>query len=190
MTPFAARVHKLTNEGLADCPAWEAVSGQVRAMLGGAWICGHHASVEYQVLTRHLPGWRPAGVLDTLRLARAAYTDAPKHNLDALIEYARLDLTGAPAHRHRATFDAYATALLLLRMADQYDTWEALVKAVVPPGLPGAPQPEQEPTLVTHSRPTCGGRRSRAGGRRENDEIHTDGAAAHPRPRYRRDHER
>ncbi|WP_375546842.1 hypothetical protein [Streptomyces gossypii] len=36
-----------------------------------------HAGVDYRVLTRHLPGWEPAGVLDTLRLARATYTDTP-----------------------------------------------------------------------------------------------------------------
>lgn len=147
VTPFAARIHKLTNDTLADCPSWEAVADQVRTMLGSAWICGHNASVEYKALTRHLPGWEPAGVLDTLRLARATYTNAPKHNLDALIEHAHLDLTAAPAHRHRATFDAYATALLVLRMADRYDTWEALVRAAVPPGLPGAPRPDEEPTL-------------------------------------------
>ncbi|MCT2593325.1 hypothetical protein LHJ74_26040 [Streptomyces sp. N2-109] len=71
----------------------------------------------------------------------------PRHHLDALIEHAGLDLTGAPAHRHRATFDAYATALLLLRMAGRYDTWDALAQAAVPPGLPGAPEPEEDPTL-------------------------------------------
>lgn len=109
--------------------------------------CAHNASVDYRILTRHLPGWEPTGVIDTLRLARATYKAAPKHNLDALIQHAGLDLSQAPAHRHRAAFDAYATALLLLHLAQQYATWEALVHAAVPPGLPGAPEPEQEPTL-------------------------------------------
>lgn len=147
VTPFASRVHKLTNDVLKSCPPWEDVREEVRTMLNGAWICAHNASVDYKVLVRHLPGWEPAGVLDTLRLARATYREAPKHNLDALIRHAGLDLSQAPGHRHRATFDAYATALLLLQMAEGYDTWEALVQAAVPPGLPGAPEPEQEPTL-------------------------------------------
>ncbi|MGH8940668.1 MAG: hypothetical protein ACRDV2_15175, partial [Actinomycetes bacterium] len=60
----------------------------VLATLHGAWICAHNASVEYQVLRRHLPGWQPAGVIDTLRLAPATYPDSPKHNLDALIQIA------------------------------------------------------------------------------------------------------
>ncbi|MEU7205452.1 hypothetical protein [Streptomyces sp. NPDC045470] len=56
-------------------------------------------------------------------------------------------LSAAPAQRHRATFDAYATAQLLIAMATHYRTWDQLVAAAVPPGLPGAPEPDQEPTL-------------------------------------------
>ncbi|MGH3914284.1 MAG: 3'-5' exonuclease [Pseudonocardiaceae bacterium] len=145
VTPFATRIHQLTNDELATCPPWEDVRDDVRATLRDAWICAHHASIDYQVLSRHLPGWQPCGVLDTLRLARATYPDSPKHSLDALIQYTGLDLTTAPAQRHRASFDAYATALLLLRMAEHYDTWAALTEAAVPSGLPRTP--EQEPTL-------------------------------------------
>jgi exodeoxyribonuclease X len=147
VTPFAARVHGLTNERLAGCPQWEAIAGDVNAGLEGAWLAAHNASVEYRVLSRHLPGWEPAGVVDTLRLARAVYKDLPKHSLDALIEYVQPDLTAAPAQRHRATFDAYAAALLLLDMGSHYDTWDTLTATAVPPGHPGAPQPQQEPTL-------------------------------------------
>jgi DNA polymerase III epsilon subunit-like protein len=147
VTPFAARVHGLTNERLADCPPWEAVAGDIEAMLEGAWLAAHNASVEYRILSRHLPAWEPAGVVDTLRLARAVYKKAPKHNLDALIQHVQPDLTAAPAHRHRAAFDAYATGLLLLDMASHYATWNALTTTAVPPSLPGAPDPQQEPTL-------------------------------------------
>ncbi|MFH0246584.1 exonuclease domain-containing protein [Streptomyces sp. HK10] len=147
VTPFAARVHGLTDQSLADCPPWQAVAHRARTLLGGAWICAHNAHVDHGVLTRHLPGWAPAGVLDTLRLARATYPALPSHSLDALIEHERLDLAGAPAQRHRATFDAYATALLLLALARHYPTWDAMAAVAVPPGLPGEPQREQEPTL-------------------------------------------
>ncbi|MDQ0778379.1 exodeoxyribonuclease X [Streptomyces aurantiacus] len=147
VTPFAAKVHGLTNDRLATCPPWTIVADKVREFLADAWICAHNAHVDYCVLARHLPDWRPTGVLDTLRLARATYPDAPAHTLDALIEYARLDLTEAPAQRHRATYDAYAAAALLLTMAARYETWPELAAAAVPPGLPGAPEPEQEPTL-------------------------------------------
>ncbi|MBR7679169.1 3'-5' exonuclease, partial [Streptomyces daliensis] len=66
VTPRAARIHGLTNDTLTDCPLWEAVAADVRAMLEGAWICAHHAHTDYRVLSQHLPDWKPAGVLDTL----------------------------------------------------------------------------------------------------------------------------
>ena len=56
-------------------------------------------------------------------------------------------LRAAPAQQHRATFDDYATAQLLLAMATHYDTWDQLVAAAVPPGLPGNPEPDKDPTL-------------------------------------------
>ena len=147
VTPFATRLHGLTNDRLADCPPWEQLAGQVLAMLDGAWICAHNAHVDYRALTRHLPTWQPAGVLDTLRLARATYPRLPSYTLDALIDHAHLDLSQAPDQRHRATFDAYATAHLLISMAARYPTWQDLTAAAVPPSLPGAPEPDQQQSL-------------------------------------------
>lgn len=147
VTPFAARVHGLTNEVLAASPAWTQVADQVHSLLGAAWICAHNAHVDYRVLSAHLPDWQPAGVIDTLRLARATYPRLHSYGLDTLIEHLRLDLAAAPAQRHRAAFDAYATAQLLTVMAEHYETWDQLVSVAVPPGLPGAPPPEQDPTL-------------------------------------------
>ncbi|MGI5397140.1 3'-5' exonuclease [Streptomyces sp. CA-251251] len=147
VTPFATRVHGLTNTDLADKPAWADVADQVRAFLGNAWICAHNAHTDYRFLAAHLPGWEPAGVLDTLRLAKEAFPDLGKYSLDKLIEHVQPDLREAPGARHRATFDAFATAQLLIAMASRYDTWDQLVTAAVPPGLPGAPEPERDPTL-------------------------------------------
>jgi len=147
VSSFASRVHGLTNEVLSTCPRWEQVADQARGLLGNAWICVHNAHVDYGVLIRHLPDWAPAGVIDTLRLARATYKNLPSHSLDALINHVKPDLTHAPAQRHRATFDAYATALLLIAMADQYDTWDRMTAVAVPPNMPGAPEPEEGQTL-------------------------------------------
>lgn len=147
VTPIAARIHGLTNQALADKPGWEEAADEVHGLLGTAWIAAHNAHVDYKVLSAHLPQWRPAGVIDTLRLARATHPALPKYTLDALIERTRPDLREAPAHRHRAAFDAYATAQLLIAMAGHYDSWEQLTAVAVPPDLPGAPEPEQQPTL-------------------------------------------
>jgi DNA polymerase III epsilon subunit-like protein len=147
VTAFAAGIHGLTNERLAREPGWEEIADQVHTLLGTAWICAHNAHLDYRVLSAHLPNWQPAGVLDTLRLARATYPDLGTYSLDALIKRMRPDLSAAPAQRHRATYDAYATAQLLIAMAAHYDTWDQLTTAAVPPGLPGAPEPEEDLTL-------------------------------------------
>ncbi|MGW3563049.1 3'-5' exonuclease [Streptomyces sp. NPDC000941] len=147
VTPFAARVHGLTNETLANSPRWEEIADKVHELLGEAWICAHNAHIDYRALKAHLPKWEPTGVLDTLRLAKATYKDLPGYRLDDLIKHTKPDLTAAPAQRHRATYDAYATAQILMAMAAHYETWDQLVAAAVPPGLPGAPEPEKDPTL-------------------------------------------
>ncbi|GAA2666627.1 hypothetical protein GCM10010400_29040 [Streptomyces aculeolatus] len=147
VTQHATRVHGITNDQLATCPAWDEVADEVRHVLDGAWIAAHNAGTDYRALARHLPGWEPAGVVDTLRLARVTYTDAPRHGLDALIDHLDLDLSQAPAQRHRASFDAYAAAQVLLLAASQYTTWHELISAAVPPGMPGAPADEAAPTL-------------------------------------------
>jgi exodeoxyribonuclease X len=156
ITPFATRVHHITDQHVAGAPAWKEIAEQVKADLDGAWIAAHNAHVDYRVLARHLPDWTPTGVLDTLRLARATYPDADGHGLDALLAYTAVPLDEVPGQRHRAAYDAHATSLLLIKLADRYRTWDALVAAAVPPGMPGDPrsaalpqfEPEpEEPTL-------------------------------------------
>lgn len=144
---FATRVHRITNDAVQDAPLWESIAAAVQADLQGAWIAAHNASVDYNVLRRHLPDWQPAGVIDTLRLARATYPAAPGYSLDALLAYKAIALTGVVGERHRAGFDAHATALLLLELASNYPTWDALTAAAVPPGMPGSTPPRQEQAL-------------------------------------------
>lgn len=120
---------------------------QVQGLLDGVWICAHSAAVEYNVLTRHMPGWKPAGVIDTLRLARATFREHKGFGLDALIDHTGIRLDDVAGSRHRAGYDAHATALLLHHLAAQYDTWEALAAHAVPPGMPGLispPEPEEQ----------------------------------------------
>ena len=140
-------MHGLTNQVLEGKPGWEEIRDAVHtcsARRGSPPTTPTWTTASCPHTSRK---WQPAGVLDTLRLAKATYPDLPKYSLDALIEHVAPDLREAPAQRHRATFDAYATAQLLIAMADRYESWEHLVAAAVPPGLPGAPEPEQEPTL-------------------------------------------
>ncbi|WP_165436429.1 3'-5' exonuclease [Amycolatopsis suaedae] len=73
ITTFVTRrVHGITNEDVARVPPWSAVADQVRSLLADRILVAHNASVEYKVLTSHLPAWEPALVLDSLRLAQVA----------------------------------------------------------------------------------------------------------------------
>ncbi|MHC0432302.1 3'-5' exonuclease [Streptomyces sp. O3] len=140
-----SRIHGITNAMVADAPTWGQAADEVADVLDGAWIAAHSASVEYGVLTRHLPAWRPLGVLDTLRLAKATFTGHKGFGLDALLTHTGIDLDGVTGARHRAGYDAHATALLLGRLAVHYDSFEALAARAVPPGMPGQPTaPESE----------------------------------------------
>ena len=141
------RIHGIRNSDVADAPVWEQVAGEVRAALDGAWIVAHSASVEYGTLTRHLPSWHPEGVIDTLRAGKAVYPDAPAYGLDALINHAEIDVTAIPGKRHRAGYDAAATALLLLALTKHFPTWQELAAAATPPGLLRTPAPPKEATL-------------------------------------------
>ncbi|MFG3253272.1 exonuclease domain-containing protein [Streptomyces sp. NPDC048172] len=143
------RIHGITNTMLEGAPSWEQIRDEVRELLEGAWIAAHNASVEYNALTRHLPGWQPDGVLDTLRLAKNADPVHRRYGLDALLDRTGIDLSGVPGQRHRAAFDAHAAALLLLHLAEHYPTWDALTAAAVPPRMPGASASAPAPTADT-----------------------------------------
>jgi DNA polymerase III epsilon subunit-like protein len=113
------KVHGISNTTVAAAPRFTEIRGQVEALLAGAWLVAHNARVEYELLARQLTGFAPAGVLDTLRLARVLWPGRDSYGLDALIRQERLDLAAvAKSRRHRAAFDAWVTALLLLRLVD------------------------------------------------------------------------
>ena len=88
---------------------------------------GHNIAVDWRLLHRRCPTIQPAGLLDTLRLARHHRPHDVTRTLTALVE--QLDLTAATnrlaaaSQPHRALWDATATALLLdaLVMAGYHD---------------------------------------------------------------------
>lgn len=114
----------ITNDVLADAPTLDEVAPTIDTMLDGATIVGHNVRVDWRLLRRHIPGAAPAGLLDTLKLARALNPAQKKgHSLTAWID--RLNLTDtinntAPRSQpHRALWDATAAALLLRALSEQ-----------------------------------------------------------------------
>jgi DNA polymerase III epsilon subunit-like protein len=139
----ATRVHGITNAEVADLPRIDAVAQDVRAHLDGAVVVAHNAPIDLDVLTRELPGWQPAAVVDTLKLVRARLRGQPSYRLGALVDAFNLarDLpTGL--RPHRAAYDALVTARLFVHLATDADGGPLLLGDLT--GTPAAaPQPDQ-----------------------------------------------
>lgn len=106
----------LAGSALLQAPAAATVLARAVPMLHGRVIVGHNVDVDRRLLQRHCPQLEPAGIVDTLRLARAVDRRA-ENRLEALI--ARYELTErvnelTPGSRpHRALWDTVAAVLLL-----------------------------------------------------------------------------
>jgi exodeoxyribonuclease X len=145
ITPMATKIHGIGNPDVRTAPTWAETAEQVKTLLDGAWIAAHNASVEYGLLTRLMPDWQPAGVIDTLKLSRHLFGKSIRHNLDALIAHTGIDTSQIPGQRHRAAFDAHATALLLTHLAERFPAFDDLAAVAVPKGMPGTmPEPTEE----------------------------------------------
>ncbi|MEU1901617.1 3'-5' exonuclease [Nocardiopsis dassonvillei] len=106
----------LTDEVLVGAPPPEEVGTELHARVEGRYLVGHNVAVDWRLLHRHYPGLRPAGLIDTLRLARALKVPGPKA-LASLVERYELRKrvnTLVPGGRpHRALWDTVAAALVL-----------------------------------------------------------------------------
>jgi len=138
----------LTNEVLATAPPLEKVEPHLAELINGRWMVGHNVNVDWRLLSRCLPALRPAGLIDTLSLARTH--GLTNRTLSALVEQLQLtDLVTKSAigsQPHRALWDTIAAAHVLARLVDRIwpdkpPTWETLR---VTAGIAlGAEQPEQ-----------------------------------------------
>ncbi|HZN18537.1 MAG TPA: 3'-5' exonuclease [Micromonosporaceae bacterium] len=141
---------------LSAAPPLGEVGPRVAAMVNGMVIVGHNIGVDWRLLHRRCPRLAPAGLLDTLRIARHLQLPG-KHKLTTLL--ASFNLTGqvtaaAPGSRpHRALWDTVGTALLLETLIhhgwdDGLSLHELLATASVPlNGQPAATRPGQATLL-------------------------------------------
>jgi DNA polymerase III epsilon subunit-like protein len=106
IAPIVTRkVHGIRNADVADAPRWQEVAPDVAAALDDRIPVAHNARVEYDVLRRHMPGWSPAIVLDTLRLARAVWPGLGTYALDRLLDHAGIVLGDESGRLRRAAQD-------------------------------------------------------------------------------------
>lgn len=117
---FATRIHGLTNKDVADCPSFDAISGNVLAALDADALVAHNAHVDLGVLSRKLPDWESPEVFDTLKLARRLVPGLDSYRLGSLVEAYSL-AEGLPdgLSPHRATYDALVAAQLFVLLATE-----------------------------------------------------------------------
>jgi DNA polymerase-3 subunit epsilon len=110
----------LTTSALASAPSLAEVEPELATRLAGRHIVGHNIGVDWRLLHRRCPGIQPAGLIDTLRLARHLHPDDKRNSLTALLD--RCDLTEEVTHSapgsqpHRALWDTAGAALLLAKL--------------------------------------------------------------------------
>jgi DNA polymerase III epsilon subunit-like protein len=123
ITPFARRIHGITNERVATAPAFADVQVDVLKALDASALVAHNAHVDVGVLQRKLGEWECPEVFDTLKLARRLLPDANGYKLGALVNAFTL-AEGLPdaLTPHRATYDVLVTARLFVRLATLPDT--------------------------------------------------------------------
>lgn len=124
---FATRIHGLTNKDVADCPSFEAITGNVLAALDADALVAHNAHVDLGVLTRKLPGWETPEVFDTLKLARRLLPGLDSYRLGKLVEaYSLAEGLPDDLNPHRATYDALVAARLFVLLATKAHSLEEL----------------------------------------------------------------
>ena len=126
---YATRVHGITDDDVANAPAFEIAQRQLRRLCVGATVVAHNASFDLGFLPAlaHLPS------LCTLRLARHCFPEAPNHKNQTLRHYLGVDedlrchpelvegLQPEGWMAHRALGDALVTAVILLRCLDRFE---------------------------------------------------------------------
>ncbi|WP_076818145.1 3'-5' exonuclease [Pseudofrankia asymbiotica] len=113
----------INDQTLRVAPPLTRIASVLTAMINGRWIVGHNVGVDWRLLRRHIPDLAPAGLIDTLALARATGIDGGR-SLSTLVKNTGLDETmrlAVPGSQpHRALWDAAATAYLLSTLVDRH----------------------------------------------------------------------
>lgn len=119
---WATRVHQITKEDLVDAPFVESVAPQIARYLDGATIVAHNAPSDLGILRRHVAGWSPKSVFDTLRISRKVFPEHYSHKLYDLRRSFGLTAAGSQTQSHRAYADARVCMELFLYLVSVTST--------------------------------------------------------------------
>lgn len=122
-TPISTFIESLTgisNAMVAEAPAFGSLAAEIHARLSGRLFVAHNARFDYGFLKNEFKrvglDFAP-DVLCTVKLSRKLFPGFARHNLDALIERHKLQVT----ERHRALGDARLIWQFWQRLSDSVD---------------------------------------------------------------------
>ena len=126
---YAPGDHHKRRDEIAAAPEVSKVWKKLEPWVTGHPLAAHNAAVEKKFLRQMAPMHRFGPWVDTLKLARLAWPNAPSHRLEDLVSGLKLEprireccASGAP---HDALYDAAACAVLLEKMLS-LPGWENL----------------------------------------------------------------
>jgi len=136
-SPYAAGRHHGLRRDLAKAPGLQELWPKLRGRLAGDGICAHNAAVERKFLRKAFPLQPSCPWIDTLKLARIAFSSLASYRLEDIVVHMRLktklDALLPSLGPHDALYDAAACALVLenLLKLPEWDgiTLDALVHA-------------------------------------------------------------
>ncbi|HEU4989911.1 MAG TPA: exonuclease domain-containing protein [Gemmatimonadaceae bacterium] len=134
---YITRLTGISSAMVREAPAFRAVSGEVRTLLGDHVFVAHNAAFDWGFVNMELAraGETPleGARLCTVRLARRLLSHLPRRSLDHVTAHYGITVE----HRHRALGDAVATAHVFTRLLDDAyargcDTWSDLDRLLHP----------------------------------------------------------
>lgn len=128
ISPQAMAVHRITEQMVADKPPLEQVVARYR---GSDWYVAHNASFDRRMLPEMGGEW-----ICTMKLAKRLWPGIKYSNM-GLYKSLKLQVATPPElHPHRALYDCYITAALLLHISKASD-WnpQQMLEVTGRPGL-------------------------------------------------------
>lgn len=109
VTPYIEKLTGITNEMLNDAPSIEAVLPDLYDFIGSSVIVGHNVNFDinflYDNFMKYLDRPLKNDFIDTMRLSRRLFPDAPHHRLSDLCSRYSIDYS----HAHRSLIDCRLT---------------------------------------------------------------------------------
>lgn len=136
ITWSARKVHGIRDEDIVDAPSFSTLWPTVKNALADRIVVAHGSGTEKRFL-RAFPFHGFGPWVDTLKVAHAAWPDAPSHSLEKLIQMTGLkhevDVLCPDRKWHDALYDAVASLVLLRHIISECDLLDSPLSAVIDP---------------------------------------------------------